>query len=107
MWGNSSPRLFDGPATYCIAVCGSLGTEFADRFQGLTIIPLPCNTACQSVLLVGTLRDQAALLGILNYLYNLAIPIWCVQRMCDETLGAPAPDQYDLIKSKSEPAIRG
>ena len=81
MPGKANPHAFDAPAMYCIAVGGSLGPELARRFGELTVVPVPCNNGGTLTLLVGRLPDQAALLGVLNYLYNLAIPIWMVQRL--------------------------
>jgi hypothetical protein len=61
------------PAIYRIKVEGQLGAEWADRIQGMNITAgsgLPPETV-----LVGRLKDQAALSGVLNTLYELHLPV--------------------------------
>lgn len=68
------------PATYRICVQGSLDQGYADRLGGLTITPPHANDEVPVTTLVGRLRDQADLLGVLNTLYNLLhLPILLVE----------------------------
>ena len=67
------------PATYRIDVQGCLEEIWSDRLGGMEItmnIPVykdPVTT------LVGTLKDQAELIGVLNGLYELRMPILSVE----------------------------
>ena len=72
---------FDRPGIYAIHIAGRLDKSWSDRLGGLTI------TSIQEVdedkrpetILKGCLPDQAALLGILNTLYNLRYPVLLVR----------------------------
>jgi len=63
-----NPRL-EAPAVYAIRVAGELDDGWSDRLGGLAI------TVCEGgkqveTILYGRLPDQAALLGVLNALYD-------------------------------------
>jgi len=66
---------FDHPATYQIKVQGRIDPEWSDRMTGMKI----CNSLEQThppiTTLEGGVSDQAALLGVLNSLYELHLPI--------------------------------
>ena len=76
----------DSPAVYSIQVVGCLNKSWSDRLSGLTI--LNYNTVLKDGMevttLTGSLQDQAALVGVLNTLFNLRLAILNV-----EYLGAP------------------
>ena len=75
LW-NAIP--FDRPATYQISVQGMIDPDWSDRLAGMTI-RLTAEQACPPVTtLDGELRDQATLLGVLNSLYELHLPILSV-----------------------------
>ena len=59
------------PATYRIEVDGYLNESWSDRLSGMRITT--CNRADQTSVttLIGRLRDQAELSGVLNSLYDL------------------------------------
>jgi hypothetical protein len=68
----------DKPAFYHIQVQGTLSPRWADYLGDLKVAvnhqqDPPCTT------LEGVLIDQAALMGILNSLYNLGFPILAVE----------------------------
>ena len=71
----SKPAAFsmDTPAVYQIRVRGILDPTWFDSFCGLRV--LPSARERNVTILTGTLPDQAALLGILNALYDLQIPL--------------------------------
>jgi len=71
----SKPVVFsmDTPATYQIRVRGILDPAWVDSFCGLRV--LPSARERNVTILTGTLPDQAALLGVLNALYDLQIPL--------------------------------
>ncbi len=70
-------RLFDKPGAYRIRVKGSLDRKWSDWFDGFTIMPQPDD----KTLLVGTVRDQAALHGLLSKIRDLGLPLLVVQRI--------------------------
>jgi hypothetical protein len=71
--------LFE-PATYAIRVRGGLDPAWSDRLGGMriTVIPAGNRTITQ---LTGRLSDQAALIGVLNALYGLGMPLLSVEHM--------------------------
>jgi len=78
---------FGYPAIYSIRVLGSLDKSWSKRLSDLTI--MSHNTTIidgiEMTSLTGELIDQAALMGVLNALYNLHLTLWSV-----ECLGTPA-----------------
>ena len=69
---------YDQPGVYAIHIAGRLDTSWADCLGGLTITfeekdDLPVTT------LIGWLPDQAALLDVLNALYNARYPLLFVR----------------------------
>lgn len=85
---HNSKKLvrFGYPAIYSIRVIGRLEQSWSKRLSDLTIHSEDTIHTDGVVLttLKGKLVDQAALMGVLNALYNLRLPIWSV-----ECLGAP------------------
>ena len=77
---------FEYPAIYSIQVLGYLDNGWSNRLSDLTIQPdVPALTnGIEMTTLTGALMDQAALIGVLNALYNLRLTIWSV-----ECLGVP------------------
>ena len=78
---------FEFPLVYSIRVIGHLEKSWSERLSGLNIQPSNATLANGKEIstLTGELIDQAALLGVLNALYNLRLTIWSV-----ECLGTPA-----------------
>lgn len=72
-----------GPAAYRIVVQGALGPEWSDRLAGLSISCVERGEAAPHTTLVGRIRDQAELAGVLDSLYGLHLPILEVQRIAD------------------------
>ncbi len=70
---------FTGPATYRIVVQGALGEAWHDRLAGLTITTTRSPGAAPRTTLVGRIRDQAELSGVLDALYGLHLPILAVE----------------------------
>ena len=67
------------PATYRIYVQGILGEQWSDRLGGLTITPVDPTSESPVTILSGRLLDQAALLGVLNLLYDMRLPLLAVE----------------------------
>ena len=85
---------FDHPATYQIRVQGRIDPNWAGILAGMTI-RLTSEEACPPVTtLEGELSDQAALLGVLNSIYELHLPILLV--LCQSDI--PASDKGALTE---------
>jgi hypothetical protein len=63
------------PATYQIKVQGYLGSDWADWFDGLRILPEMVQDGLPVTTLTGKVVDQAALHGLLGKLYGLGLPL--------------------------------
>ena len=67
----------DEPADYCIRVQGSVGEDWSDYLGGLEISLSQQDPPVTK--LTGQVIDQAALIGILNGLYDLGFPLLSVE----------------------------
>ena len=76
------------PATYQIRVQGTLPVRWGDYVQGMDIAIECDNEECPVAMLSGTLLDQAALLGVLTFLYDHHLPILTVDTLstCEGTV---------------------
>ena len=70
---------FQGSGTYRIQVRGQLDPEWEDRLGGMRLTPGSDTDDHPNTTLTGTLRDQAELMGVLNTLYELRLPILSVE----------------------------
>jgi hypothetical protein len=69
---------FDRPALYQISVQGRIDPDWSDRLAGMAL-RLTTKDGCPPVTtLDGELSDQAALLGVLNSLYELHLTVLSV-----------------------------
>ena len=75
---------FGGPATYRIVVKGALDDHWSDRLAGMTISVTDSASGSSHTTLVGPLRDQAQLNGVLETLYDLHLPILRVEEVGDD-----------------------
>jgi hypothetical protein len=75
---------YDLPATYRIRVRGKIKPGWSDRVEGMTISleALPDGTI--ETTLVGELRDQAAVMGVITTLYDLHLELLSVSRLTDD-----------------------
>lgn len=71
---HSTPTM-RGPAIYKIRVGGRLDSSWSDRIGGMQITETRGTDGQAETILVVRLADQAALLGILNALYELHLPV--------------------------------
>ena len=67
------------PATYHIEVEGHLADSWSDRLAGMRITTRERSDQTTVTTLVGRLRDQAELSGVLNSLYGLHLVILKVE----------------------------
>jgi hypothetical protein len=73
------PQLQPGkPASYRITVEGSLDEKWSGRLGGMQITTTPRGDQKPVTILSGQVRDQAALMGVLNSLYELHLGILSV-----------------------------
>ncbi len=66
-----------------ITINGSLGREWSNRLGGLEIVPTQSAHGHPMTILTGHLVDQADLLGVLNTLYDLHLPIVSVECLAE------------------------
>ena len=79
---QSSKRfLFDLPGHYRIRVQGQLSASWSSRLGDLVIIVKQATSQPPVTTLTGEVRDQAALLGVLNALYDMGCPLLKVERL--------------------------
>jgi len=71
----SNGKEFDKPGIYRIKVKGVLDRKWSDWFDGLDIR----YEVDDETLLMGTVRDQAALHGMLTKIRDLGLPLLMVQ----------------------------
>ena len=69
---------FDLPATYQITVQGRIDPTSVDLLEGMNIHHAVVEAGHTITTLVGEIRDQAALAGVLNTLYELHLPVLMV-----------------------------
>ncbi len=72
---------FEKPGTYKVVVQGILGEEWSDRLAGMRLTKNCPEGEPPATTLIGHLRDQTQLNGVLNSLYNLHLPILSVEHI--------------------------
>jgi hypothetical protein len=72
---------FDRPAIYQISVQGRIEPDWSDRLASMTLRLITQDGCPPVTTLDGELSDQAALLGVLNSLYELHLTILSVRCM--------------------------
>ncbi len=83
---NATNRLgMQQPSAYWIRVEGWIPDRWRDWFNGMAITLEGSMDAQATSTLQGVIADQAALLGLLQNLYNLGFPLLTVQRKGNET----------------------
>ena len=102
------PNKFDGqhlklwtPATYRIKVEGKLNESWSDRLGGMRITAHEREDQPTVTTLIGQLRDQGELTGVLNSLYELHLPILSVENLAEDK-GEAGHDPGQSSPSESE-----
>ena len=67
--------------TYQIRVQGQISKRWSHWFEEMTIQANPGADADATSVLIGPVADQAALLGLLQKLYTLGLPLLSVRRI--------------------------
>ena len=78
---SRNPIPFDRPATYQITVQGRIDPTWSDRLEGMAIWMTTLEAGSPVTTLEGELSDQAALVGVLNTIYELHLPVLSVKRL--------------------------
>ena len=78
---SRNPIPFDLPAIYQISVQGRIDPTMSDLLGGMTISPDTVEVGPLVTTLEGELRDQAALAGVFNTLYELHLTVLSVKRL--------------------------
>lgn len=77
---NGDIRIkFEHPGTYRIEVQGVLDESWSDRLAGMQMVTDNAKTDLPVTILIGHLRDQTQLSGVLNTLHELHFPIQLVK----------------------------
>jgi hypothetical protein len=72
---------YDLPATYRIRVRGKIKASWSDRVEGMTITLEVQPDGATETTLVGKLRNQAAVMGVISTLYELHLELLSVSRL--------------------------
>ena len=75
---------FGGPARYRIVVQGVLDDTWRERMAGLSITTVDRGAKAAHSVLVGHIRDQAELRGVIETLHGLHLPILRVEQVTDQ-----------------------
>ena len=67
------------PARYRIRVFGRIEQDWSDRLQGMSVTTVEAEGQETYSEVSGVLPDQAALMGVLDYLHNWRIPLLSVE----------------------------
>ena len=78
---QNQPIPMDMPATYRICITGVLESDLTERYWGMTSGPVERIDEPEQTVLIGEVADQAALIGILNALYNSGHTVVSVERL--------------------------
>ena len=81
------------PATYRIEVEGEVPESWFDRLGGMRITTRQRKNQSTVTTLIGRVRDQAELSGVLNTLYELHLPILSVKILAEDNDAQKDPDK--------------
>jgi hypothetical protein len=74
------PKLrIDQSAIYTIRIQGALDSSYSDFLNGLAVTHEFSDENGTVTILSGQLLDQAALIGVLDHLYNMRFPLLSVE----------------------------
>jgi hypothetical protein len=82
---SSQPgHLLDARGSYRILIRGTLDAGWSDCLGGMTISAARLANGAAATTLVGELTDQSALVGVLNALHDLGLPLVSVECVADK-----------------------
>ena len=73
----------DAHCRYRILIRGTLDASWSNRLGGMTLTATQLADGAPATTLIGELADQSALVGVLNTLHDLGLPLVSVERMAD------------------------
>jgi hypothetical protein len=76
--------LLDASGRYRILIRGTLDAGWSDRLGGMTISAAQMADGTPATTLFGELTDQSALMGVLNALHDLGLPLVSVEHVADK-----------------------
>ena len=76
---SKCPIKFDAPTSYRIIVRGVLPEDYYPYFEGMEIMRQKCEDETDNTVIMGKVKDQAALAGILTKLYDFHYSILLIQ----------------------------
>lgn len=76
---------FDLPCTYQVWVGGLIDPGWSERLGGMTVHPFRRADGTSVTLMQGELPDQAALVGLLNNLYQMRFVVLAVLQASEDT----------------------
>ena len=71
----------DEGSVYRIRIEGRLGAHWSDRLSGMRLVVHETRRGSAATELTGRLVDQAALIGVIDQLYNLGATLVVVERL--------------------------
>lgn len=72
------------PGNYLIDVAGDVDSSVAKRLGDLSIVLVRKGDEGDVTRLVGSFKDQAELIGVLNNLYDMHFPVLRVERLSEQ-----------------------
>ena len=81
---HESHHQLDTRDTYRILVRGAIDASWFDRLGGMTIATTRLADGSVMTILSGALVDQSALVGVVNTLHDLGLPLISVERVAWE-----------------------
>lgn len=82
---STSRSLISNPAVYRIYIAGRLSPEWSEYLQGMAISTVEEKEHGTCTVLSGPLPDQAALMGVLDYLYNNGVSVISMECISRQT----------------------
>jgi hypothetical protein len=81
---EAKPLSIDDSAIYRIELQGALDRSWQDFLGEMEIQVRPGDSGPGVTILTGLVADQAALSGILSFVYDLGMPLLSVSRLCQD-----------------------
>ena len=72
---NAAGLKFTSRATYQILVKGFLDESWSERLNGMMVVNMSSDSGVPVTKIYGLVSDQAELLGVLNNIYEMHLPL--------------------------------
>lgn len=93
--GRTRRLTMVSPAAYCIKLRGVLEESWSETLAGMAVDVTLDDTGFPVTTLRGRVVDQAMLLGVLNCVHDLGMPLLLVQRI-DVITCKKSPSRHDI-----------